>query len=226
MTHMRLRNLFRILALAAALLLGAGMTTTASAAQPSKGQTLLQKVLTSKDQKAAYLALDSSDRAAFNTAFKQLTPTVTKVSSRALTTAEATALGLKPIATKDGASATAAGVGPNETVPTTCWSYYYTVSWNDFFILNDGKTWFQLNWCAATTNAIWSWSVSHVGGQGESGVSYKGVIAHDALISGNQIRAYEEYDFGFYGFVDANPCIQIRGAATGTETHQNNCDLG
>ncbi len=71
----------------------------------------------------------------------------------------------------------------------------------------------QLNWCGDGSSVTSYW-VSNIGGNGSGGFSYNGYSGPYMLDVGWEVRAAVQYNFSI-GPVPANPCMQIRGGASG-----------
>lgn len=209
-----------------------GFPATAHADPSTDPATVVKLVLGSPDPSAALNGLTPAQQAVFATAFANQTPgpftvsgTGTLAPAGSGTSATLAAAPAAGPSSGAASSASIAGTG-SATVSTSstsgCWYEYIYQEWYDYGF-HSGNTWMQLNWCGSG-GSITSWSTSNVGGQGLGGVSYDGVVGKGHLNVGWEVRVYREFKFDLYGFV-ANPCMQIRGGATGLYSYQQSCNL-
>lgn len=115
-----------------------------------------------------------------------------------------------------------AGTSATALAAASCWSQYVYMEWRDFGY-HEGDTWMQLNWCA-TSGVVTSFSVPLAGCRGVAGFSCSGVIDSGSLNVGWEIRAYKQFHF-YFGFLNAQPCQQIRGGSTGLYSNRASCNL-
>jgi hypothetical protein len=210
----RRRRLVAVLVLATLALCASAAPGFASRRSPgpSTPEALARRVLRSADPVAAYLRLDPLDRATFRRGFRHQRPVVRETAALPAQSSQGLA-GAVPASTIQGGGGGGAG----------CWQKYLYYEWHDFGI-HDGDSWMQLNWCNDLYGTITSQSVTNVGGQGLSGVSYDGVIGSGSRIVSGQVRQFREYKFTL-GMVTADPCLQIRGNGGGTSTTSTSCNL-
>jgi hypothetical protein len=200
------KQLARIVVLASSLFLVVTATASAQAATgPSasrSGGTLaaeklvVQKVADASDHSAAFRSLSAGEKALFRQALTHLTG-VTVISRGA------------PVTTSSASG-------------DPCWYWYWNYRWSDLGV-TEGYTWMQLNWCS-NGSSITSYSTTNYGGQGENGFTYDGVAARGSLNVGWEVRSYVEFHFNIMG-LNADPCMQIRGGATGLHSLRTTCNL-
>lgn len=234
---------------AVSILAASGGVTTAHAASANP-EDLVRSVLTAPNAVAAYHRLSPAEQDAFQTAFAEhQTPTVVfsittpagapVAADGSQPSTDADPLGPPASTPTDDASQSATQTSGlvGATDPTAaqraalaaapaatasgCWQQYKYVEWYDFGI-HDGNTWMQLNWCASG-GTVTSHTVTNVGGQGLGGVSYAGVIGTGATSVGWEVRSFREFKFTLGGAA-ANPCMQLRGGATGLYSYRSTCN--
>lgn len=179
-------------------------------------KAVVQSVFASPNPEAAISALSGQERAFFIASFSNLT--TDSVVGSAL---PATSLG---VSSGLGAS-TLLGAAGNAIIPTAasgCWYQYVFTSWYDLGI-HTGDTWMQLNWCS-NGFSVTSYYSSNMGGAGFNGVSYDGIIGQYSNNLGWEVRYAVGYKFHI-GPAVANPCMQIRGGATGLYSYRSSCNL-
>jgi hypothetical protein len=201
------------------LLLAAGGTLTLAisfaapaqaAADPSAAQRrAVGEVLTAHNPAAAYNALPASDQALFRASLDK-TVGVTTVTEGALT-----------------ASPKAITAPQATAAASKCWYRYWDTKWSDLGY-TEGETWMQLNWCGSG-GKITSHSLGVHGGKTLSvGFTYDGVAGTGGFNAGWEYREYVEFKF-YVGIgpihQTLNPCMQIRGGATGKYSEQKTCTL-
>jgi hypothetical protein len=195
------KQLGPIIILVSSLLLVLIATASAQAATGPPGSKLaaeklvLQKVADAPNRSAAFRSLSASERALLRQALTHTTA-VTVISQGGPTTSSASG--------------------------DPCWYRYWYLKWYDLGI-NTGDSWMQLNWCS-NGSSITSYSTTNYGGIGRNGNSYDGVASRGSLNVGWEVRSYVEFHFNFF-MVNAYPCMQIRGGATGLYSTRKNCNL-
>lgn len=193
------------------MLLGV-IAAPANASTPSRENIAVEKAVMAKvfnapDREAAYTALTASDKA---------------VMAQALTHQQATTV----ISLTSPVSATAVASDTMVAAAGGCWSHYQYDAWSDLGY-TEGYTWEQLNWCS-NGSSITSYSRpgNLTGGQGQNGVAYQGVVAGPYVNVGWEIRAAVEFKFVVLNTgVILQPCMQIRGGATGLYSTLRTCNL-
>jgi hypothetical protein len=178
------------------------------------------EVLHAKDPKATYSRLSASDQTLYKMALTHQTAKTLASRTTQLTYAQAVKLGLKPTTTLSSNLSAHPGV----IVNNWCWSHYQYDAWSDLTV-NDGNTWFTLNWCGnINADSINSWSATDIGCQGASGSTCNGIDKQWAVDVTWEVRYVVEYSFSnvLYWF-NAQPCEQIRGGATGQFSNNETC---
>jgi hypothetical protein len=179
-------------------------------------KAIVHSVFASSNPEVAILALSAPERALFIDSFNHLTSD-TFVTPNLPVPSPDTSSGMGAPATL---TLTSTAIVPMAT--SGCWYHYEFKSWYDLGI-HTGDTWMQLNWCS-NGSAITSYYASNLGGAGYSGVSYDGISGQYQNNLGWEVRYAVGYRFHI-GIVSANPCMQIRGGATGLYSYQSSCNL-
>ncbi|PYC88052.1 hypothetical protein C7C46_01935 [Streptomyces tateyamensis] len=189
----------------------AGTASAASGEDLAGEQAVVLKVDAAQDKAAAIKALSVHERDLLQQSVKHMTHnTGTKV----VRTGQATRVG--------GAAGAAS---PNVVHPDSggCWSQYWYDDWYDFTV-KTGSTWMEADWCS-NGSSITSYYTTNVGAQGAGTNSYEGLSNSGSRNVGWEVRQYQSFHFNFWG-VDAYPCMQIRGGATGLYSEQESCNVG
>jgi hypothetical protein len=219
----------RSLVFATAALLGTGAVSasTASAADSTTvraaQQRVVNKIADASTPSAVGSALSAAERQLLQESLhNQTVKTVYRTGRLRANSPEVQAMG--PAAVKAASMVTPAGEAANTVTPNSsgCWYHYQYDSWSDVHV-NDGDTWMQLNWCASG-GTITSHSVSNYGGKGYYGNEYEGVVSKPSSDVGWEIRQAVEFHFNWFG-ANAQPCMQIRGGATGLYSTSKTCNL-
>lgn len=179
-------------------------------------KAIVHSVFASSNPEVAISALSAPEMALFIDSFSHLTSD-SYVTPNLPTSSSNGGLGLVAPATL---TSTRAVVIPMATAG--CWYHYEFKSWYDFGI-HTGDTWMQLNWCS-NGSTITSYYPSNLGGSGDSGVSYDGITGYYQNNLGWEVRYAVGYRFHI-GLAVANPCMQIRGGATGFYSYLSSCNL-
>lgn len=197
----KLGRLSSVLAVAIAAVVAFGAVPAQAATDTLAEQTqVVGAVLTAGDPTAAYNALSPTDQALFQASLNNLDATT--------------------VVDEGGVDTAAAASG--------CWYWYWYLTWSDLGY-TEGSTWMQLNWCGSGGH-ITSHSLGTHGGLSQSlGFSYDGVVGTGGLNAGWEYRQYVEFKFiANIGPLHQtlNPCMQIRGGATGLKSLWKSCNLG
>jgi hypothetical protein len=192
-------------------------TSPQSSATLAAERVVFLKVIDAKSPTATYQSLDASDQALYAMALTHQVAKTLVSRSGQLTAAQAIALGLTP-------NAAEAKVTDQVAAKSGCWYKYLYVSWSDLTI-NDGNTWYQLNWCGSG-GKVTSYHASDVGCSGATGSVCHGVYNEWADNVGWEVRYAIEWTFSnvLYWF-SGQPCEQIRGGATGLNSTRGTCNL-
>jgi hypothetical protein len=197
----KLGQLASVLAVAMAMVVAFAAAPAQAATDTLALQTqVVGSVLTASDPTAAYNALSPADQALFQASLSNLTATT--------------------VVDQGGVDTAAAASG--------CWYRYWYTTWSDLGY-TEGATWMQLNWCGSGGH-ITSHSLGTHGGKTLSpGFTYEGIQGTGGLNAGWEYREYVEFKF-YVGIgpihMTLNPCMQIRGGATGLYSEQKSCNLG
>ncbi|NEA35743.1 hypothetical protein [Streptomyces sp. SID13031] len=113
-------------------------------------------------------------------------------------------------------------MGPS-TAAGGCWYVYKYHDWYDVWI-KTGSTWMTATWCS-NGSTITSYNLSGQGGQGYKGIKYEGLGSKYVHNVGWEVRQAQQFKFNL-GWANFNPCMQIRGGATGLYSFQPHCNLG
>ena len=217
----RIRRVGRTVTVTSVLLtlILSGTANGAFASSSTSGRdvkAVVQSVFASPNPEAAVSALSGQEKASFIASFSNLT-----TDSLVGPALPATSLGVSP---RLGVSTllTAPGTAIVPMAASGCWYQYVFTSWYDLEI-HTGDTWMQLNWCS-NGSSVTSYYSSNMGGAGFNGVSYDGIIGQYSNNLGWEVRYAVGYKFHI-GPAVANPCMQIRGGATGLYSYQSNCNL-
>lgn len=206
--------LWKSIAALAAIAFSLAMAGPASAATTAESDqaAVVGKMYAAGNSTAAYQALSDSEKTMFSDSLKHLTAKSYTSGTGTLGTNKSD---LHPLNTKPGAVT---------TMDAGCWYVYLYQDWYDIGYY-EGSTWMQLNWCSDGYN-ITSYYADNIGGAGANGFSYNGSNGPYFLDVGWEVRAAAQYNFTV-GPVPANPCMQIRGGATGLySTPYDTCNLG
>jgi hypothetical protein len=189
-----------VLALAITVAAGLGAAPAHAATDALAAQRLVVgTVLTASDPTAAYNALSPANQALFQASLNNL----------------------------EGTTVTDTGGVDTAAAASGCWYRYWYTVWSDLGY-TEGATWMQLNWCGSGGH-ITSHSLGVHGGKTLGpGFSYEGIAGTGGLNVGWEYREYVEFKF-YVGIgpihMTLNPCMQIRGGATGLYSEQRSCNL-
>ncbi len=112
--------------------------------------------------------------------------------------------------------------GIAERAASKCYSQYEYRKWYDLTV-NTGDTWMTAHWCSNGTK-ITSYRLSGQGGQGYKGITYSGLGSRTTKDVGWEVRQAQQFKFSIW-ILGAQPCMQIRGGATGKYSSKGSCDL-
>jgi hypothetical protein len=186
-------------------------STANTVASATTERQVVALVFTSANPAATYASLNATQQALFQDSQQHLTST----------TVVSLGSGL--------GSTTSKPAGPLAVTPNGngCWYWYWYRTWSDLGY-TEGDTWMQLNWCGSG-GRITSHSLSNYGGKSDDiFFTYEGVAGTGGFNAGWEYRQYVEFKF-YYGIGPlhgtANPCMQIRGGATGLQSTRTTCNL-
>lgn len=187
--------------------------STPSSENIAAEKAVLAKVFNASDQEAAYTALSTSDKA---------------LVAQALTHQQATTV-ISVTKTISTAAAVPDTVAPDAVVPAAsgCWTHYQYDQWSDLGF-TEGYTWEQLNWCGnGSTVTSYSRPGNLTGGQGQNGVAYVKILLDRLNLNvGWEVRSAVEFEFKVLNTgVLLQPCMQIRGGASGLYSALRTCNL-
>jgi len=219
-----LRTKLLTLTSAAAVLvpLALAQSAPASAAVNPLDQKIKQKLSAAANPTAGVNSLTPAERARFTEQFQHMvaTATVVKTETVPVSTAVAARSAVGVIAGRAGEPAMRANV----IAPTRCFKHYAYLTWKDFSFITTGNTWMQLEWCSNGKTVTGS-RITFADGAGQHGNTYYGIAGQGTVNVGWEVRSYTKFHFG-YGPVNAYPCMQIRGGATGQQWTRRDCNLG
>ncbi|MGC4936735.1 hypothetical protein [Kribbella sp. DT2] len=114
-------------------------------------------------------------------------------------------------------------MGPAGMAASGCWTQYQYHTWKDLGI-KTGVTWMTANWCS-NGSRITSYNIAQPGGQGYKGIKYNGTGQKFINNVGWEVRQAQQFNFSVV-WATAQPCMQIRGGATGLHSYRADCNLG
>lgn len=192
----------RIFAVSVAMLIGLGYSASWAGTESDRSEAVARQVYAAPDAEAAFAALSKRDRQLFAARMS------------AWIAVEDTERSGPVVSSGDSVTAAAAG---------GCWNQYKYYKWYDLGV-NTGDTWMQANWCS-NGSSITSYSLTNRGGQGYKGIKYEGLGQKYTRNLGWEVRQAQTFKFSIL-WANANPCMQLRGGATGLYSFRANCNLG